>query len=356
LLVRSYLFGSSTRGEGARKSSRPERYKPVAATPSIAVTSVSLESKFLGAMVGSAVGDAIGELAFHAPERARLEALVEHLDILRYTDDTAMAIGLAESLVHVGAVDHQHLGETFRRNYRREPWRGYASGPPTLFAQVERSGLSYREAAQRLFGGEGSLGNGAAMRIAPLGIFLYNSPQVYEQAAASAEVTHAHPVGKDGAAVLALSVALAVGLDPRQEFAMEHFLAELVASPRTETIREKMALVRSLLAESAGPDAAARRLGRTVAVHESMPFVVYSFLRHASSFEECLFCAVLHGGDRDTLGAMACGLSGAYLGIDAIPGWWRNKLENLQTVEGLARELWKRTTVAEPLEGRIRRE
>jgi len=313
--------------------------------PSITVTSVSLEAKFLGAMVGSAVGDAIGELAFQAPERAGLEALVEHLDILRYTDDTAMAIGLAESLIEVGTVDHQQLGETFRRNYRREPWRGYASGPPTLFAQVERSGLSYQEAARRLFGGEGSLGNGAAMRIAPLGIFFHNSPQLYEQAAASAEVTHAHPVGKDGAAVLALAIGRAVGLDCRREFPMEPFVAELATFSRTETIREKMTLVQVLLGESAGPEMAARKLGRTVAVHESMPFAVYSFLRHPSSFEECLFCAVLHGGDRDTVGAMACAISGAYLGIEAIPEWWRNKLENLRGVENLARELWKRKSV-----------
>ena len=312
------------------------------ANRSVAVASGSLESKFLGAMVGSAVGDAIGELAFHAPERARLEALVEHLDLLRYTDDTAMAIGLAESLIEVGTIDHQHLGETFRRNYRREPWRGYASGPPTLFAQVERSGLSYQEAARRLFGGEGSLGNGAAMRIAPLGCFFWSSPHLYEQAAASAEVTHAHPVGKDGAAVLACAVALAVGLDPRQGLPRERLVADLADFSRTETIREKMALVRALLAEAAGPEAAARRLGRTVAVQESMPFAVYSFLRHHSSFEECLFCAVLNGGDRDTLGAMACAVSGAYLGIEAIPELWRNKLENLRAVENLARELWEK--------------
>jgi len=327
------------------------------ANPSILVISVSLESKFLGAMVGSAVGDAIGELAFHSPERTRLQTLVEHLDILRYTDDTAMAIGLAESLIEVGGIDHQHLGETFRRNYRREPWRGYASGPPTLFAQVERSGLSYQEAARRLFRGEGSLGNGAAMRIAPLGCFFWNSPQLYEQASASADVTHAHPVGKDGAAVLALAVARAVSLNPRQEFPLQPVVAELAVFSRTQTIREKMAMVQALLAEAAGTEAAARTLGRTVAVHESMPFAVYSFLRHPSSFEECLFCAVLHGGDRDTLGAMACAISGAYLGMEAIPEWWRNKIENLRAVENLARELWKKhESTASSEEGRSSRE
>jgi poly(ADP-ribose) glycohydrolase ARH3 len=118
-----------------------------------------------------------------------------------------------------------------------------------------------------------------------------------------------------------------------------------------------MALVRALLAEAAGPETAARKLGRTVAVHESMPFAVYSFLRHPSSFEECLLSAVLHGGDRDTLGAMACAVSGAYLGIDAIPEWWRNKVENLRAVENLAGELWKKhESMASTKEGRSSRE
>ena len=43
-----------------------------------------------------------------------------------------------------------------------------------------------------------------------------------------------------------------------------------------------------------------------------------------------LFCAILHGGDRDTLGAMACAVSGAYLGVEAIPQAWREKIENRQ--------------------------
>jgi poly(ADP-ribose) glycohydrolase ARH3 len=74
-------------------------------------------------------------------------------------------------------------------------------------------------------------------------------------------------------------------------------------------------------------------------MHESMPFAVYAFLRHPQSFEGCLLCAVLHGGDRDTLGAMACAVSGAYLGIEAIPPAWREKLENRKHIEDLADKL-----------------
>jgi poly(ADP-ribose) glycohydrolase ARH3 len=115
--------------------------------------------------VGSALGDAIGELAFRYRAEDDLRARLDQLNELRYTDDTAMSIGLAESIITKGDLEQQDLGDTFRRNFLKEPWRGYASGPPTIFSLVERYGATYREAAKSLFGGEGSLGNGAAMRI-----------------------------------------------------------------------------------------------------------------------------------------------------------------------------------------------
>ncbi|HID61502.1 MAG TPA: hypothetical protein EYP49_01965, partial [Anaerolineae bacterium] len=107
----------------------------------------------------------------------------------------------------------------------------------------------------------------------------------------------------------------------------------------TPEIRDKMVLVKALIAEDVPPSDAAKRLGRSVAVHESLPFAIYSFLCHPQSFEDCLFCAVLNGGDRDTLGAMACAVSGAYLGIEAILQEWREKLENREYIEELALKL-----------------
>ena len=304
---------------------------------------IDLKSKFLGAMVGSALGDAIGELAFRSPEREALLARLESVPDLTYTDDTAMAIGLAESILKKGAVEQQDLGDTFRRNFRQEPWRGYAAGPPTIFAVVENHGLTYKEAARRLFRGKGSFGNGAAMRIAPLGLFLHNSPDLYEQARASAETTHAHIVGADGAAVQAAAVAEAVNGDPQEPLKPHEFLGELESVARTPEMRQKIGLVKQLLSGGADPASAARALGQSVAVHESMPFALFAFVRHAQSFEECLFCAVLNGGDRDTLGAMACAISGAYLGVDALPPAWMDKLENRGYIESLAVKLAQMT-------------
>lgn len=307
------------------------------------MTKPSLRAKYLGAMIGSAVGDAIGELAFHYPNRNKLTQVVEGVAELRYTDDTAMAIGLASSLVRKGYLDAQDLGETFRRNFEREPWRGYAAGPPTVFTMVRSLGIPYVQAAQSLFGGKGSFGNGAAMRITPLGLFFHNSVQMYEHACDSAEVTHSHPVGKDGAALQARAVAQAVKLDPQEEFQGNLSIKDLIDFSRTNEIRKKMELLEELLHGNVAPALAAKQLGQSVAVQESMPFAIYSFLRCPRSFVDCLDCAIMHGGDRDTLGAMAGAISGAFLGVEAIPSGWRRKLENRQTIEELALELARKT-------------
>ena len=311
----------------------PETWDPMAGT--------DLKSKFIGAMVGSALGDAIGELAFEAPERGLLVRRVEQHETLVYTDDTAMAIGLAESILAKSRIDPQHLGETFSRNFFREPWRGYASGPPRIFATVQSSRGSYVEVAKGLFGGVGSFGNGAAMRVAPVGLFFGRSKGLYEAASASAEVTHAHPIGKDGAAVQAWAVAQAIQLDPQERFPAERVMQGIIAFARTEQLRQKMKQVEALVREEASSHEAADRLGRSVEVDQSLPFALYSFLRYPGSFEDCLFCAVLNGGDRDTLGAMACAISGAYLGVEAIPENWRERLENRELIENLAVSLFE---------------
>jgi len=137
------------------------------------------------------------------------------------------------------------------------------------------------------------------------------------------------------AIVLALAVAQAVPLDPAEPFPQASFCQRLVEAARTEEIRSKMELVRDFIAAGTAPADAADAVGRTIAVHESMPFAVYAFLRHPDSFEDCLLCAALNGGDRDTLAAMGCAISGAYLGIEAVPEAWRRKLERRAGIEAL---------------------
>jgi poly(ADP-ribose) glycohydrolase ARH3 len=299
---------------------------------------VKLWGKYLGCMLGSALGDAVGELAFRFPEEDRLRAAIAAAPLLCYTDDTAMALGLAESLAERRDLDPGHLGQTFHRHFTREPWRGYASGPPNIFQMVEKSGLAYEKAARQLFGGQGSLGNGAAMRVAPLGLFFHDHDprDLYDKATASAAVTHAHPLAQDGAAVQAGVVALAMKLNPGKPFPQDAFFRRMQGMARSPELKEKLSLLRTLLKSQVPGPQAARILGQSVMVHESLPFALYAFLAWPHSFEDCLMSAVLNGGDRDTLGAMAGAVSGAYLGAAAIPALWREKLENLDLIEKAA--------------------
>lgn len=300
---------------------------------------IDIHSKFLGAMLGSAIGDAIGELAFRFPERNQLLAEVEAAEKLVYTDDTAMAIALAESLVEMDDIDERHLGDSFYQHYLKEPWRGYGEGPPQVFEMVEEEDISYNEAARRIYEGNGSTGNGAAMRITPLGLYYYNSDDLYDKAKASAQVTHAHPIGIDGGAVQAKAVAQTVALNYQRPFSPQTFVESLVTFARTTELKDKLALIPELIAADINADEAVPRLGNGIAAHESMPFALYSFLRHPHTFVEAILCSTLHGGDRDSMGAMAGAVCGGYLGIEAIPHEWRHKLENNQHIETLAREI-----------------
>ncbi len=70
------------------------------------MTKIDIKLKSIGSMLGSAVGDAIGELAFFYPENESLFKQLERASELCYTYDTAMAIGLAESILNeINSVD-----------------------------------------------------------------------------------------------------------------------------------------------------------------------------------------------------------------------------------------------------------
>ncbi|MFQ5758844.1 MAG: ADP-ribosylglycohydrolase family protein, partial [Candidatus Bathyarchaeia archaeon] len=125
-----------------------------------------LRSKFVGCLVGSAVGDALGS-SFEGSWAPEVKP--ENFSG-QWTDDTHMMIGVAESLIENEAFNGRHMAETFIKNYEREPWRGYGLGPPRVFGWI-KSGVPWNEAAKRLYGGAGSYGNGAAMRVAPVGVF-----------------------------------------------------------------------------------------------------------------------------------------------------------------------------------------
>ncbi len=298
-----------------------------------------IQTKTLGALIGGALGDAIGEIACRDPARDAVLAQLDQVEQLRYTDDTVMAIAVAETLIEFGDVEPQILGNLFQERYHKEPWRGYSESIQNIYALVKNEGIGYVDAATRLYGGEGSFGNGAAMRVAPVALFFRHSDRLDDRIAAASRVTHAHAVAIDGARILATALLKALAINPQRPFSPHAFLEDIGGAAHSAEFRAKLATLAQLLDRGTPPAVAVEALGHGTAAHESVPFALYSFLIHPHEFIECLLCAVLHGGDRGTLGTMAGTLSGAFLGVDALPDAWRRKLENEQHIETLAREI-----------------
>ncbi|HEV2752886.1 MAG TPA: ADP-ribosylglycohydrolase family protein [Solirubrobacteraceae bacterium] len=277
------------------------------------------EDRVAGALLGTFSGDALGMPWEGAPPDAIpavLDMEAARLGAGTYTDDTQMTIALAESLLRRDGVDAEDLARAFLAAY--DPRRGYGGGTIQVF-DLWREGVAVTQAAQRVFDGRGSLGNGAAMRVAPVAVRFHADPgSLSAQARRSARVTHAHPLGIDGAAAQAAAIAAALhGDDP---------LAAALAEARTPEVRDALeqlaarteaVLELHMLGDGGGVPSRADR---------SVAAAVVAGAR-AGSFEAAVTVAVRAGGDADTTGAMAGAIAGARFGAAAIPVRWLHALE-----------------------------
>jgi poly(ADP-ribose) glycohydrolase ARH3 len=234
-----------------------------------------------------------------------------------YTDDTQMMIALAESLIERGQVDEEHLARAFQAAY--DPDRGYGGGTRRVM-ELWASGTPVSVAAGEIFDGQGSRGNGAAMRVAPVAVRFHEQPErLCAEAARSARITHAHPVGEDGAVVQAAVIGAA--------WRGEDILDCARGAARTAEIAQRLSIVGELLTASRKPAEVHARLGSSSAAEESVCAALYASLAH-STFEEAVRFAVRLGGDTDTVAAMTGAIVGARDGMSAIPARWLAALED----------------------------
>src|SRR4030043_931677 len=185
-----------------------------------------IQDKFRGAILGGFLGDAFGS-GFEGmhPDRA-----VFHLSNLskkfprQYTDDTDMTLALAESIIQSDKVDPQDIAKQF--SLYCDLARGYAIGAIKSIL-ASRAGLKWHQVARIVFE-NGSFGNGAAMRVSPVGLFYHHDLEALRRAAIEqANVTHVHPIGQWGAVMQACSVGLAVIQNPKEPFEKEQMVINL---------------------------------------------------------------------------------------------------------------------------------
>ncbi|MER5634428.1 ADP-ribosylglycohydrolase family protein [Streptomyces nitrosporeus] len=275
-----------------------------------------------------ALGDAFGERwfpLFRPPRQAFAEVRARrtpHEPLWHWTDDTALARALHRVLEERGHVDQDRLALCFALAFDADRARGYGHGMHLLLPQLLGSPGDWRALAPGLFEG-GSLGNGAAMRVAPLGArFHADLGHTARQAALSAEVTHAHPEGVAGAVAVAVAAALSV----RGEFTLE-----------AVTARTPEGLVREGLRRAAGvpfttePWQAADLLGsgRRIRADDTVPFALWTAARHRGDLEAALWATAEGFGDVDTTCAITAGVVGAATGLEGIPEAWLLRREPL---------------------------
>jgi ADP-ribosylglycohydrolase len=239
-----------------------------------------------------------------------------------------MALSLVEVLAETGTVDQDRLARAFARRY--EPGRGYGAGMHLLLARLG-DGEDWREARYSVFA-NGSFGNGSAMRVAPLGAFLADRgvEAVLEQAALSAEVTHAHPEGVAGAQAVALAAWHAARRGEGAHGPMRVFetvTAHLGAETR---VARGVRVARELPGDTPLPRAVdLLGNGTRVSCPDTVPLALWIVARHGDDYPTAVRTAVGAGGDTDTLAAIVGGIVAARLGDSGIPRRWVEAVEPL---------------------------
>ncbi|WP_308191752.1 ADP-ribosylglycohydrolase family protein [Kitasatospora humi] len=276
---------------------------------------------------GLAVGDAYGAQHF----------VPENLEVLRagrlpatpwpWTDDAEMACSVFATLRRCGTVNQWELGRSFAQHHDFD--RGYGAAMHRLLRESREGGWRPERAAG-LFGGQGSWGNGAAMRVAPLGAWFAVDPaQAAWQAARSATVTHTHPEAVAGA--VAVAVAAAVAADSRgRRLAPEELLRPVIELTPAGRVRDAIGEALEL-AKQPHVELAAHRLGngRNVSAYDTGPFTLWCAARHLDDFAAGLRATASAGGDVDTTCAIVGGILSARLGVAGIPQEWSAAVEQL---------------------------
>ena len=299
---------------------------------------VDFLSRALGALVGLAVGDALGTTnefqpaGSFEPITGMVGGGVFGLEPGQWTDDTSMALCLADSLLAQSRYDSFDVMERYERWHSE----GYRSSTGVCFDignQVSRALWDFRanprvpvDAVRTT-----SAGNGAIMRLAPMVIagFRSRSPrEVVTTARLSARETHFSVEAEATTVVFAaLLVGALLGWSPEQIMDVSWASTGAAFDEMAARVISPDPQVRaSWEAETSGYIVNGLRL----AVHGLLDF---------PSFKDATLAIANMGGDTDTNAAIYGQLGGAFYGVEAIPASWRTTLYQGEEIDQLARDL-----------------
>ena len=305
------------------------------------VKGMTAEERYQGCILGLAAGDALGTtLEFTLPGSfAPLTDMVGggpfQLQPGEWTDDTSMALCLAESLLACRGFDPVHQMSLYRR-WMRE---GYLSSTGICFdiGKATREAIERHERTGEGYCGSDSpfsAGNGSLMRLAPIALYYAADPvAAIHYAGESSRVTHAAQECIDACKLFAAYLVAALQGQTKEEMlapsALERWLGQEELAPAIAEIRQGSFWFKEPpVIQGSGY------------VVKSLEAALWAFSR-STTFAEGALLAVNLGDDADTTGAIYGQLAGAYYGVSGIPQEWVDKLALGLTIRELADQLLK---------------
>lgn len=226
-------------------------------------------------MIGALIGDTVGSV--YEFNNVRSKEFELFCDYSFLTDDSMMTLAVAEILQKKYIYNKDKIIDTLKKWGRTYEDRGY--GGRFLRWLLSDSRQSYR-----------SYGNGAAMRISPVGWYAKNEDEVKDFSRRITEVTHSHPEGLKGAEVTAMCIYYA-RIGKSKEFIKEYVKQYYDIDFDYENLKKHYYFNETC--------------------QESVPQAIYCFLI-SNSFEDCLRTTISIGGDCDTTAAISCAIAEAY--------------------------------------------
>jgi ADP-ribosyl-[dinitrogen reductase] hydrolase len=299
-----------------------------------------------GSLLGLACGDALGTtLEFKSPGTFKPVTDIVGNGPFRlkpgdWTDDTSMALCLAESLIECKGFDPADQMKRYLRWYREghlsSTGRCFDIGNTTRDAllRFERTGEPYSGSTDKH-----SAGNGSIMRLAPVPLFFARDPEkAMEMSGESSRTTHGTSVCVDACRYLgALIIGAANGVG--KEDLLSSMFCPVPGYWERKPLGPELAAIALGSFKKRNPPAI-KGSGYVVASLEAALWAFY----HGSSFEEGCLIAVNLGDDADTTGAIYGQLAGAFFGEEAIPAKWRRKLAKVEVIKSLAAGLGEAST------------
>jgi ADP-ribosylglycohydrolase len=303
--------------------------------------SITRLDRYRGCLLGLAVADAVGTtLEFKPPGTfTPIDDMLGggpfRLKPGEWTDDTSMALCLAESLIERQGFDPVDQLRRYLRWYRS----GHLSSTGHCFdiGHTVRSALHQFEQTGEAYCGSTdprTAGNGSIMRLAPLPMFYRQAPRdAIELSGQSSRTTHGAVAAVDGCRYLGALIVGALNGATRAELLAERYTPVPGYWPEQPLIAEIDEVAAGSFKQRQPPD-----IQGTGYVVKSLEAALWAFY-HGQSFREGCLLAVNLGDDADTTGAVYGQLAGAFYGEQAIPETWRTQLAKHARIEAFADQL-----------------